>query len=78
MTKRERQVLGLIAEGLSNRQIARTLCIAEATVKNHVHSIFRKLNVNGRTQLIAIVFGGRAGAASPPAGALQNPLANSA
>lgn len=67
LTKREQQVLGLLIEGLTNRLIARTLGIAEATVKNHLHSIFMKLKVTGRAQVIAMILSGRTGAApSPP------------
>lgn len=50
LTARERQVLRLIAEGSSNREIARTLDISEGTVKNHVASILGRLNVRDRTQ----------------------------
>jgi DNA-binding NarL/FixJ family response regulator len=50
LTTRERQVLRLIAEGSSNREIARTLDISEGTVKNHVASILGRLNLRDRTQ----------------------------
>jgi DNA-binding NarL/FixJ family response regulator len=50
LTKREIEVLGLIAEGLINKQIAKQLYISEKTVKNHVSNIFKKLNVTDRTQ----------------------------
>ncbi|MFI6996532.1 LuxR C-terminal-related transcriptional regulator [Nocardia sp. NPDC050175] len=63
LTKREQQVLRLLIEGLTNRLIARTLGIAEATVKNHLHSIFMKLKVTGRAQVIAMILSGRA---TPP------------
>lgn len=48
ITPREREVLDLIGEGLSNREIADRLVIELGTVKNHVHSILRKLDVNSR------------------------------
>lgn len=51
-TERERHVAQLLAEGLSNRRIARTLGISERTVKNHLHSIFYKLGVGDRTQAV--------------------------
>jgi DNA-binding CsgD family transcriptional regulator/tetratricopeptide (TPR) repeat protein len=50
LSKRETEVLELIQQGLSNRAIARALWISEATVKVHVRSIFRKLNVQSRTE----------------------------
>ena len=48
LTRRENEIVGLIDEGLSNKQIARRLSIEVATVKNHVHSILDKLGVDGR------------------------------
>jgi two-component system, NarL family, nitrate/nitrite response regulator NarL len=53
LTRRETEVLGLIAEGLSNKAIARRLSIQEQTVKNHVHSILLKLGVNRRAEAAA-------------------------
>lgn len=50
LTKRELDVLKLLASGLSNKEISEELFISEKTVKNHISSIFRKLNVNDRTQ----------------------------
>jgi LuxR family maltose regulon positive regulatory protein len=52
LSERERQVLQLIAIGLSNREIATRLVIANSTVKTHINHIFRKLAVNNRTQAI--------------------------
>jgi ATP/maltotriose-dependent transcriptional regulator MalT len=49
LTEREEEVLALLREGLSNRQIAHTLWIAESTVKVHVRHIFDKLGVRSRT-----------------------------
>jgi DNA-binding NarL/FixJ family response regulator len=59
LTQREREVLGLLVQGMSNRQIARTLCISESTVKNHLHAIFLKLDVTDRTQAISVTLGGK-------------------
>ncbi|KKM10659.1 hypothetical protein SY88_13535 [Clostridiales bacterium PH28_bin88] len=50
LTDRESEVLGLIAEGLSNREIADSLYISEKTVKTHITNILRKLNVSDRTK----------------------------
>lgn len=50
LTKRELQVLELLAEGLFNKEIAERLFISEKTVKNHVSNIFKKIGVADRTQ----------------------------
>ena len=54
LSPREREVLTLIAEGMSNAQIAERLSISEKTVRNHVSNLFDKLGVWTRAQ--AIVF----------------------
>ncbi len=53
LTPREREILQLIAEGLSNRQIAEQLVIEVGTVKNHVHNILQKLEVSNREDAAA-------------------------
>lgn len=53
LTGREIEVLELVAEGCSNKKIAQTLVLTEATVKSHLVHIFAKLNVNSRTAAVA-------------------------
>ncbi|HLO18083.1 MAG TPA: response regulator transcription factor [Anaerolineales bacterium] len=52
LTERESEVLGLLAKGLANKQIAVALGISEHTVKFHVSSIYTKLNVTNRTEAV--------------------------
>jgi DNA-binding NarL/FixJ family response regulator len=59
LTPREIEVLGMLAEGLGNKTIARRLGISEHTVKFHVSSIFTKLNASSRTE--AVTSGARQG-----------------
>lgn len=54
LTEREQQVLRLVAEGISNRGIADTLCISERTVKFHVSSILGKLGAQNRTEAVRV------------------------
>jgi two-component system, NarL family, nitrate/nitrite response regulator NarL len=51
LTRREREIAGLVARGLQNKEIARCLCLGNATVKNHVHNILRKLNIQRRNEI---------------------------
>ena len=53
LTSREREVAALIARGLSNRQIAETLVVAQRTATNHVEHILNKLGFHSRTQVAA-------------------------
>jgi DNA-binding NarL/FixJ family response regulator len=53
LSEREREVLRLVAEGRANAEIARRLFLSEKTVRNHVSSIFAKLDVTDRAQAVA-------------------------
>jgi DNA-binding NarL/FixJ family response regulator len=50
LTKREREILQLVAEGYSNAQLAQMLWVTEQTVKFHLSNVYRKLNVSNRTE----------------------------
>lgn len=52
-TRREREIAALVAEGLTNRQVAEKLVLSERTVEGHIANLFAKVNVNSRTQLAA-------------------------
>lgn len=54
LTDRERQIMRLVSEGLSNKEIGRRLNIADGTIKVHLHHIFQKLDVGNRTVLAAL------------------------
>ncbi len=54
LTTRERQIVRVMAEGLTNKEIGRRLTLAEGTVKVHLHHIYRKLGVSNRTELAVL------------------------
>jgi DNA-binding CsgD family transcriptional regulator len=54
LTRREREVAQLVCEGRSNKEIAQNACLSLPTVKKHLHSVFRKLQVPSRTRLVAL------------------------
>ncbi|SEU29118.1 LuxR C-terminal-related transcriptional regulator [Paenibacillus sp. NFR01] len=56
ITPREEEVLELIVQGKTNKEIAGTLVISEHTVKNHLSRIFNKMNVTDRSQIIALIY----------------------
>ena len=64
ITKREREIISLLGEGLQNKQIASRLSISETTVRHHLTSIFSKLEVSDRLELV--IYSYRHGLASPP------------
>ena len=54
LTERERQIMLLVSEGLSNKEIGRRLNIADGTIKVHLHHIYQKLEISNRTVLAAL------------------------
>ena len=56
LTDREREVLSLLAQGLSTRDIAQTLSISPSTARNHIQNILHKLNVHSRLEAVAYAF----------------------
>ena len=61
LTAREREVLNLLARGLSNREIAEELVITNKTVKNHLSRVYEKIGVHSRAEAIALWLGVRDG-----------------
>lgn len=59
LSDREREVLGLIVRGYNNREIGEQLYISRSTVKNHVSNIFSKLNVDNRSEAVALALNHR-------------------
>lgn len=59
LTTREQQVIGLLGEGLSNKEIATRLHIAVHTVKSHVHNVLEKLSLHSRLEVAAFTHGAR-------------------
>jgi two-component system nitrate/nitrite response regulator NarL len=57
LTPREREIAGLAACGLRNKEIARRLRLGPTTIKNHVHNILHKLNVHGRGEIAGLELG---------------------
>lgn len=64
LTLRETEVVGLIAEGLTNQEIARALQVSTATVKTHINNLFAKAGLKDRAQAVRYAY--RHGLAQPP------------
>jgi DNA-binding NarL/FixJ family response regulator len=56
LTEREREIMHLVSEGLSNKEVGRLLNISDGTIKVHLHHIYRKLAISNRTALAALEF----------------------
>lgn len=70
LSEREREILGHVSVGLSNKEIAARLYLSVGTVKNHLHSIIEKLHTQNRAQ--AVAEGIRSGLIPPPQGAANH------
>ncbi len=55
ITARQRDILALLVEGLSNKEIGRRLCLSHFTVRNHIHHIMRGMNLSNRKDVAAMV-----------------------
>ena len=59
LTDREKEILQLIADGLTNKEISAHLTISESTVENHIHHAYKKLKISNRAQAVAYVLRSR-------------------
>lgn len=66
LTDRERQIMRLVSEGLSNKEVGRRLNIADGTIKVHLHHIFQKLDISNRTVLAALAISQNRQHVTPP------------
>ena len=66
LTDRERQIMRLVSEGLSNKEIGRRLNIADGTIKVHLHHVFQKLEISNRTVLAALAISHNDSVGVPP------------
>ena len=54
LTERERQIILVLSDGITNKEIGRRLGLREGTVKVHLHNIYQKLGVDGRLELVLV------------------------
>ena len=73
LTPREMEVLRLISDGLTNRQIAERVCLSVYTVKNHVHNILAKLEVERREMAVEEAYARELAPAAAPLGRSMSP-----
>jgi DNA-binding CsgD family transcriptional regulator len=72
ITRREQEIMALLVEGKSNKEIEDLLCISFSTVKNHVYNLYRKLDVSSRSQLMHLVMAARNRKMASPTGQSDN------
>jgi two-component system, NarL family, response regulator DegU len=73
LTDREKQVLELIANGFTNKEIALNLWISESTVENHIHHIYVKLRISNRARAVAYALQSRLALLASPIEDRGNP-----
>ena len=74
LTERERQIMRLVSEGLSNKEIGRRLNISDGTIKQHLHHIYQKLEVSNRTVLAALAIAQNSSTSVPLRSSAPEPL----
>jgi len=65
LTDREQQIMRVVSEGLSNKEIGRRLNVSDGTIKQHLHHIYQKLQISNRTVLAALAIAQNGARASP-------------
>jgi two-component system nitrate/nitrite response regulator NarL len=73
LTDREHQIMRLVSEGLSNKEIGRRLNISDGTIKVHLHNIYQKLEISNRTVLAALAISHKDRAGAPPGDQIAGP-----
>jgi DNA-binding NarL/FixJ family response regulator len=73
LTKREEEIVRLVVQGLSNKQISKRLFISEKTVKNHLGNVFNKLGISDRLNLAVSRLGGNISKPNPRTKVPENP-----
>jgi two-component system nitrate/nitrite response regulator NarL len=74
LTDRERQIMRLVSEGLSNKEVGRRLNIADGTIKQHLHHIYQKLEISNRTVLAALAIAQNSSTSVPLRSSAPEPL----
>src|SRR6266550_5319443 len=72
LTDRERQIMRLVSEGLSNKEIGRRLNISDGTIKQHLHHIYQKLEISNRTVLAALALAQNSSTSVPGRSSARN------